>query len=1074
MQPAKIASGKIWWGSILFFGVLAVGAIAVYSRLRGLTLTSKLDSISLQLNRKAYALTADLQARTTEVRTLAASARFDQAVRAAQQGDWRPAVAALEQARSRSQSKDKFVLFLLALTDGTYATNLAGLTAKNIRDRPYFQAAIGGRTFLSPPYRSRSTGEILLNVSTPVVLEEPGGQESIAGVLALAFSEEIFLRWLAAFRDQKRYGLVVDKQGQVLFRGDGEPRHLPESPQPSLLNADDPTLAAIARAMVAGQTGVERWSPPDDRAKYVAFQPLIGTDWAIALVVPATDIERGLGGLNQLAALVAIVWVAAAYLRWRQLVSLAREQYGAQQLVEREQVLQATINNVAGVVYRCRNDEHWTMEFISDFVESLTGYPAAELCENRQRTFASLIHPEDTERVAEQVAASLQWRRPFDVEYRIIRVDGEMRWVSDRGQGQWDTQGHPIALYGVLFDITNRKAAAKALQEALQEALALNAILENLAEGLLVLSAEGYILQTNHALRTMYRLPDASMLGGIPLDRSPMVGLAAALDWEAVRQGQATCLEITLPGQRIGRAVASRIAKPQAKTESEYLGIAVLVRDITVEREVDKMKTDFIATVSHELRTPLTSVLGFASIVQEKLAADLAPALATLQDKKVDRSFKRVKANLDIITAEAERLTNLINDVLDIAKMEAGKIEWRMETLDLREVIERALNATASLFERSGLACHRNLPATMPLVMGDRDRLIQVVVNLVSNAVKFTTKGAVTCGIEVRGDRAVVGIQDTGMGIAAEDCPKVFEKFKQVGDTLTDKPKGTGLGLSICKQIVEHHGGRIWVESVLGQGSTFSFDLPLASGGAAPNLQPLLDSLKQQMERNTPIISKEVKRILVVDDEVAIRELLRQELEGVGYEVMEARDGVEALSRVKECRPDLVLMDVMMPQMNGFDTAAVLRNNPDTATVPIVMLSIVQDRERGYRLGIDRYLSKPIDKPQLLGEIEGLLQQGTSTKKVLIVDRNASTVKTLSEVLQAKGYTVVEAQNGVEGIEKALAIKPDAIVVDALVSQETDMVQTLRFERDMENVVFLLLGEGPDLDRPGQETLRPV
>jgi CheY-like chemotaxis protein len=153
-----------------------------------------------------------------------------------------------------------------------------------------------------------------------------------------------------------------------------------------------------------------------------------------------------------------------------------------------------------------------------------------------------------------------------------------------------------------------------------------------------------------------------------------------------------------------------------------------------------------------------------------------------------------------------------------------------------------------------------------------------------------------------------------------------------------------------------------------------------------------------------------------------------------------------------------------------------LRNDPDTAALPIVMLSIVQDRERGYRLGIDRYLSKPIDKSQLLGEIEGLLQQGPSTKKVLIVDRNASTMKTLSEVLQAKGYTVVEAQSGPEGIEKALSVKPDAIVVDALVSQEMDMVQTLRFERDMENVVFLLLGEDPALsrDRPDEGTPPPT
>ncbi|MGQ9866258.1 MAG: response regulator [Pseudanabaenaceae cyanobacterium] len=1066
--------GKIWWGSVLFFGFLAVGAIAFYHRLRELTLRHKVDDLAIRLDQNAHRFLVDFQAKTVEVQTLARSERLRKATQAAQQGDWTPAVALLQRNHRLQQrtpeGKDSHIL--LALPDGSYATSLVGRTSQNIRDRAYFQTAMMGQTFLSPPYRSRTTQKVFINISTPIWAEDTVGSEEpaqVIGVLSLALPEEVLWQRLRADHGQ-RYSFVLDATGRPLFHEKGEPVHLPESPQPSLTQVQDRQLAAIAQAMIEQQSGVKRWSPPNQPTQYVVFQPLPGTDWSVALVIPAREAEAGLDGLNYLAGFLAMVWLLAVYLRWRQMLSLAKEQHSAQLLYEREQALQSIIDNVAGVVYRCRNDKHWSMEFLSDFVETLTGYPPADFLGNQKRTFASLIHPEDAERVSAQVAAAVQWRRPFDLEYRLISADGKVHWVNDRGRGQWDDQGNLVALFGVLMDITDRKAAAKSLQEAFQEALALNAILENLAEGLLVLSPEGYILQTNQALRTMYNLPDAPMLSGIPLERSPLVSLASIFDWEPVRQGQTVAVEVPLPGQRVGQATASRVTKPQATNGGSCLGIAVLVRDITIEREVDKMKTDFIATVSHELRTPLTSVLGFASIVQEKLSEEIAPALATLQDKKVDRAFKRVRTNLDIITTEAERLTTLINDVLDIAKMEAGKIEWRMEPLDLREVIERALNATASLFERSGLACHRHLPATMPLLVGDRDRLIQVMVNLISNAVKFTVEGSVTCEIQVQGDRAIVSVTDTGMGIAPEDCPKVFEKFKQVGDTLTDKPKGTGLGLSICKQIIEHHGGNIWVESVLGQGSTFSFDLPLAKTGSAPNLQPLLESLKQQIERHTPALPSNTKRILVVDDEAAIRELLRQELEGAGYEVIEAWDGMEALSQVKECRPDLVVMDVMMPQMNGFDTAAVLRNDPNTATVPIVMLSIVQDRERGYRLGIDRYLSKPIDKPQLLGEIENLLQQGTSTKKVLIIDRNASTIKTLSEVLQAKGYTVVEAQSGPEGIEKALSVKPDAIVVDALVSRETDMVQTLRFERDMENVVFLLLGEDSDRDRPDSGT----
>ncbi|NJK60967.1 MAG: response regulator [Oscillatoriales cyanobacterium SM2_1_8] len=487
----------------------------------------------------------------------------------------------------------------------------------------------------------------------------------------------------------------------------------------------------------------------------------------------------------------------------------------------------------------------------------------------------------------------------------------------------------------------------------------------------------------------------------------------------------------------------------------DCLGVAVLVRDITDERAVDRMKTEFIATVSHELRTPLTSVLGFAAIVKEKLAEDIAP-LAMGADKKYQRSLQRIEKNLNIIVTEAERLTSLIDDVLDIAKMEAGKIEWRMEATDMGQVLERALNATAALFEKSGLAYTQEIAPQLPVVMGDRDRLIQVAINLISNAVKFTQEGGITCRAWSEGDRVWFSVQDTGVGITPSDCGKVFDKFKQVGDTLTDKPKGTGLGLSICKQIVEYHGGRISVESEVGRGSTFLVSLPASTAPTLPNLPAFNEFLSRLKREVAPTTGKQ---ILIVDDDPHIRELLRQELEGEGYTVWEAGDGMAAIRQVKALRPDLVILDVMMPQMNGFDAAAVLRNDPLTADIPILMLSIVQDRERGYRLGIDRYLPKPIAKAQLLDEIESLLHQGTSPKKVLIVDQNASTARTLAEVLQAKGYTVAEASSDREGLEKAISIQPDAIVIDALLSQNTDFIQSLRFERGMENVVFVMLGD---------------
>ncbi|MDZ7291176.1 MAG: ATP-binding protein [candidate division KSB1 bacterium] len=237
-------------------------------------------------------------------------------------------------------------------------------------------------------------------------------------------------------------------------------------------------------------------------------------------------------------------------------------------------------------------------------------------------------------------------------------------------------------------------------------------------------------------------------------------------------------------------------------------------------------KSDFLSNVSHELRTPLTSVLGFTKIIKNRLEDRLFPLLRN-DDHKTQRLVDQVKENLNVVVAEGERLTALIDNVLDLAKIEAGKVEWHMTAVAVPEIVARATAATAALFENTGLKFVRDLNGELPQIVGDQDKLIQVLINLISNAVKFTQKGSVTCRAEHRDGEVVISVSDTGIGIAPEDQPKVFEKFTQVGDTLTDKPKGTGLGLTICKEIVEHHGGRIWVESELGKGSTFSFALPV-------------------------------------------------------------------------------------------------------------------------------------------------------------------------------------------------------------------------------------------------------
>jgi signal transduction histidine kinase len=289
-------------------------------------------------------------------------------------------------------------------------------------------------------------------------------------------------------------------------------------------------------------------------------------------------------------------------------------------------------------------------------------------------------------------------------------------------------------------------------------------------------------------------------------------------------------------------------------------------------------------------------VLGFAKIIKKRLGERIFPLIQT-DDRRVRQTMQQVEENLAVVVSEGERLTKLIDDVLDLAKIEAGKLEWHMETVGVADVIDHATAASSSLFEQKGLRLVKIIDPDLPMVNGDRDRLVQVVINLISNAVKFTPTGSVSCHAARRGGEVVVSITDTGVGIAPADQPKVFERFKQVGDTLTDKPKGTGLGLPICREIVEHHGGRIWVDSVPGQGSTFSFSLPTVAGAAdsADTTKPvelaaLIRQLREHVAVSTPRTSQRSPRILVVDDEAHIRDLLTQEFTDAGYHVTIADD----------------------------------------------------------------------------------------------------------------------------------------------------------------------------------------
>ncbi|KJB97531.1 histidine kinase [Skermanella aerolata KACC 11604] len=315
----------------------------------------------------------------------------------------------------------------------------------------------------------------------------------------------------------------------------------------------------------------------------------------------------------------------------------------------------------------------------------------------------------------------------------------------------------------------------------------------------------------------LVRFGERLMAGAIGA-ASARVALASA-----VRGGEVTMPELLRMLDETSQVLEYSRQLEQKSAELERTSVALRAANEKL-LELDRLKDDFLSTVTHELRTPLTSIRAFAEILHDN--PDIEPDQA--------REF------LHLIIKESERLTRLINQVLDMAKIEAGEIDWNIETVDLGEIVREATATTAQVFKDKGIALEAHIPDTVPGVRGDHDRLTQVAMNLLSNAAKFTPGGSgrVVVSVEHSGDGVKVAVSDNGPGLTPNDAEIVFDKFRQVGNTMTDKPQGTGLGLAICKRIVEHLGGRIWVESSIGHGATFAFVIPADSTISSPATTP--------------------------------------------------------------------------------------------------------------------------------------------------------------------------------------------------------------------------------------------
>jgi signal transduction histidine kinase/CheY-like chemotaxis protein/putative methionine-R-sulfoxide reductase with GAF domain len=432
--------------------------------------------------------------------------------------------------------------------------------------------------------------------------------------------------------------------------------------------------------------------------------------------------------------------------------------------------------------------------------------------------------------------------------------------------------------------------------------------------------------------------------------------------------------------------------------------------------EASQHKSQFLANMSHELRTPLNAIIGVTEMLREDAEAlkqDLEP--------------------LDRVLGAARHLLALINDILDLSKIEAGRMELQLETFALAPLIASVVKTIEPLTAKNANQVTVKCDGAMGTLHADQMRLRQALLNLLSNANKFTDHGTISIDVRQRKedgrDWVTISVADTGIGMTAEQMGKLFQEFSQADASTTRKYGGTGLGLAISKRFCQMMGGDIAVESAPSRGSIFTIRLPRM---AQSDQALVIEAPQEARVQPAHPIGEETEEplILVVDDDATVRDLVERHLERAGFAVVTARGGQEGLRLVRELRPAAVTLDIMMPDLDGWTVLAAIKGDPALARIPVVLMSIVDQKNRGYALGAADYLVKPVDRTKLVETLTGIC--GPTAGRALLVDDDDVVRNNVRQALEPIGWKVTEAENGQVAVEALTATRPDVIILDLM------------------------------------------
>jgi len=617
----------------------------------------------------------------------------------------------------------------------------------------------------------------------------------------------------------------------------------------------------------------------------------------------------------------------------------------------------------------------------------------------------------------------------FELEHTFPVIGRRVMLLNAR-KLQAGHHGELIVL--AMEDVTERKRAAE--QQRTASAYA-RSLIEASPDPLVTISPEGKITDANRATELVTGITRQLLIGTDFSDYFTEPEQARTGYQQVFSEGFVRDYPLAI------RHVSGRVtdvlynASLYRDEQGTVLGVFAAARDVTerkrVEEEVakareaaeaaSKTKSLFLANMSHELRTPLNAILGYSEMLQEEAA---------------DRQLDEFTSDLGRINASGKHLLALINDILDLSKIEAGKMELFLENFEIAKMIDEVASTVQPLVEKNANALHVELASELGSMHADQIKVRQALFNLVSNAAKFTREGHVTLNVSRASmdasDWILFRVTDTGIGLSSDQILKLFQAFSQADASTTRKFGGTGLGLALTRRFCQMMGGDVVVQSTPGVGSTFTIKLPAIvsepSSASSADIGRETPSVLVVTNEPLPVAAT---CVLVIDDGLAERDLMKRFLTKEGFYVRTASGGEEGLRLAREIRPAAITLDVMMPDMDGWTVLSVLKADPELCEIPVIMLTMVDDRKRGFTLGASDYATKPVDRDGL-SQILKKYAFPSPPYPVLLVEDDAATRRIVRSMLEKDGWNVSEARNGSEALEHMERERTSLILLDLM------------------------------------------